>query len=180
MGTIVKPFTFAPGGTVTASELNSDFDTLYTEFNGNIDNANIKAAANINGAKLAAATIAAGKLASSCIQDGHLDYSSVEVLRSGPNLGGTNGVRMARGGKAFTFVAGTVSVIVTFSTDSDDGNPAFSATPRVTFGIEHAGANTYVPKITARTSTSVTVTITSSSGADVSSGTLHWIAMGNV
>ena len=180
MSVIVKPNTFATGGTVTASELNANHDTIYNEFNGNIDNANIKAAANINGSKLAAATITAGKLAAACIQDGHIDYASVKVVRAGPSGGGSNGVRLARGGKAFTLVAGTISVTITFSSDSDDGNPAFAATPRVVFGVETAGANRYSAKITAVSSSAVTVTITSSLGADVSSGTLQWIAMGNV
>lgn len=181
MGTIIKPFTFADDGTVIHSDWNSCFDLLYTEFNGNIDNANIRAGANINGSKLLNASVVAAKLASTSIQDSHIDYTSVKVVRSGPNIGGTNGVRLARGGKAFTLVAGTqAGIVITFSSDSDDGNPAFSGTPRVVFGVETAGANRYSVKITAISSTSVTVTITSSSGADVSSGTIHWMAMGNV
>lgn len=53
MGTVTKPFTFASGATIYANAFNEDFDTLYNEFNGNIDNSNIKAGAGIEGSKIA-------------------------------------------------------------------------------------------------------------------------------
>ena len=52
MGTIVKPNTFSAGATIIAAEHNSNFDDIYNEFNGNINNANIKASAGIVGSKL--------------------------------------------------------------------------------------------------------------------------------
>ena len=52
MGTIVKPNTFTSGATIIAAEHNDNFDTIYNEFNGNIDNDNIKASAGIVGSKL--------------------------------------------------------------------------------------------------------------------------------
>lgn len=55
MGLIVKPSTFSAGGTIVASEHNNNYDTVYNEFNGNIDNANIKASAAILGSKLSLA-----------------------------------------------------------------------------------------------------------------------------
>ena len=58
MATITKPFTFSAGATVVASEHNTNFDTAYTEFNGNIDNANIKSTAAIVDTKLAQITTA--------------------------------------------------------------------------------------------------------------------------
>ena len=39
MGVISKPNTFSAGATIIASEHNSNFDTIYNEFNGNIENA---------------------------------------------------------------------------------------------------------------------------------------------
>ena len=54
MGTIVKPNTFSAGNTIIASENNDNFDTIYNEFNGSIDNDNIKASAAIANSKLAA------------------------------------------------------------------------------------------------------------------------------
>lgn len=41
--TISKPFTFSAGTTILSSQVNSNFDTLYTAINGNIDNTNIGA-----------------------------------------------------------------------------------------------------------------------------------------
>lgn len=53
MATVTKPTTFTSGTTIVASEVNDDFDTIYNEFNGNVDNANLKAAAAIAYSKLA-------------------------------------------------------------------------------------------------------------------------------
>jgi hypothetical protein len=49
---ISKSYTFSAGSTVIASEHNSNYDTIYNEFNGSIDNANIKATAGIIYSKL--------------------------------------------------------------------------------------------------------------------------------
>ena len=61
MSLISKTFTFTAGATIIASEHNTNFDTLYSEINGNIDNANIKASAAIVDSKLAQITTA-GKI----------------------------------------------------------------------------------------------------------------------
>lgn len=53
MALITKDYTFSTGATILASEHNTNFDTLYNAFNGNIDNSNIKSGANIALAKLA-------------------------------------------------------------------------------------------------------------------------------
>lgn len=58
MATITKGYTFSAGGTIIAAEHNSNFDTIYALVNGNIDNANIKAAAGIVDTKLAQITTA--------------------------------------------------------------------------------------------------------------------------
>lgn len=52
MGLVVKPNTFTAGATIVASEHNSNFDTIYNSYNGNIENANIKSDAAIVGSKL--------------------------------------------------------------------------------------------------------------------------------
>jgi len=53
MATITKPNTFSAGATIVAAEHNSNFDTIYNEFNGEITNANIKSTAAIADTKLA-------------------------------------------------------------------------------------------------------------------------------
>jgi len=52
MALIVKLYTFSAGATIVASEHNSNFDTVYNEVNGSLDNANIKANAGIAGSKI--------------------------------------------------------------------------------------------------------------------------------
>lgn len=60
MGTIVRSTksgtgttSFGPSTTAKSSEVNTDFNTIYSEFNGNIDNDNIKSSAAIVDTKLA-------------------------------------------------------------------------------------------------------------------------------
>lgn len=52
MAVISKPNTFSAGGSIIASEHNSNFDTIYNEFNGSITNANISGSAAIADTKL--------------------------------------------------------------------------------------------------------------------------------
>ena len=40
-GSVTKPYTFSAGTTISASQVNSNFDTLYTLVSGNIDSANL-------------------------------------------------------------------------------------------------------------------------------------------
>lgn len=66
MGLISKPFTFSLGATIIASEHNSDFDTIYTLVNGNIENTNISGSAAITDTKLAQLTTA-GKVSGAAL-----------------------------------------------------------------------------------------------------------------
>ena len=58
MSIISKTFTFTTGATIVAAEHNSNFDTIYQDYNGNITNLNISASANIADSKLAQITTA--------------------------------------------------------------------------------------------------------------------------
>jgi hypothetical protein len=58
MGQVSKTYTFASGASILAEEFNTNYDTLYTEFNGKIDNTNIKTGAGITDDKLATITSA--------------------------------------------------------------------------------------------------------------------------
>ena len=49
---ITKTYTFSVGSTIIASEHNSNYDTIYNDYNGNIENVNIKAATGIAGSKI--------------------------------------------------------------------------------------------------------------------------------
>jgi hypothetical protein len=58
MAQIVIPNSFSAGATIVASEHNDNFDAIKNEFNGNIDNSNIKSNAAIVDTKLAQITTA--------------------------------------------------------------------------------------------------------------------------
>lgn len=61
MALITRPNTYVAGATILASEVNSNETTIYDEFNGNINDANVKAAAAIAQSKLLFAGGANGK-----------------------------------------------------------------------------------------------------------------------
>ena len=61
MAQITKPFTFSTGGTIIAGEHNQNYDTLYNDFNGNIQNTNFSGSAAIPDSKLATIS-SAGKV----------------------------------------------------------------------------------------------------------------------
>lgn len=53
MSSISKPYTFSAGAVIVASEHNSNFDTIYNDYNGNITGVNIASGANIADTSLA-------------------------------------------------------------------------------------------------------------------------------
>lgn len=53
MGLVTRPYTYTSGNTITAAQNESNETTLYNEFNGNIDNANVKSSAAIVESKIA-------------------------------------------------------------------------------------------------------------------------------
>lgn len=52
MSTISKPYTHSSGQVIASAEVNSNFDTIYNDYNGSISNANIAANAAIADTKL--------------------------------------------------------------------------------------------------------------------------------
>ena len=93
MATISKPNTFSAGATIIASEHNANFDTIYSDYNGNITNANIAGGAAIAYSKLSLALslVNADISASAAIVGSKLDLTSVGAIGS-----------VARGSGAFT------------------------------------------------------------------------------
>jgi hypothetical protein len=63
---ISKPFTFTVGAVIVASQHNSDYDTIYSDYNGNIDNTNLASGAAIADTKLAQITTA-GKVSGAAL-----------------------------------------------------------------------------------------------------------------
>lgn len=79
-GTITKPNTFSPGGTIRSSELNANFDTIYTAFNGSINSANILDG-GIATADLADVSVTTGKLADLGTTTGKLAANAVTLAK---------------------------------------------------------------------------------------------------
>lgn len=66
MALITKGYTFSAGSTILSAEVNSDFDVIYADYNGNVTNANIAAGAAIVDTKLAQITTA-GKVSGAAL-----------------------------------------------------------------------------------------------------------------
>lgn len=81
MGVIVLPTTFVDNTIPTASQFNGDFNTIYSEFNGNITNANISASAAIAFSKLDSTT-AAGVSATQTLTNKRITRRAVTVTQS--------------------------------------------------------------------------------------------------
>ena len=125
MGLIVKPNTFATGGTIAAAEHNSNYDTAYTLINGNIENANIKANAGIVDTKLA--TISTyGKVSGAALYNlsgiaaaaGAIPYVNLPSLSSGCSVTCSGDVTIGNG----------ATVLVAFDTEGYDIASEFSTT----------------------------------------------------
>jgi hypothetical protein len=74
MAIISKTFTFSAGEVISASEHNTNFDTLYNLVNANIDNVNIKTGAGIENSKLNLASIS-----QAVAFNGTLDFSGATI-----------------------------------------------------------------------------------------------------
>lgn len=183
MSLVAIPVTFVDNNVLTAAQLNSNFQAIFNEFNGNIADANIKTGAGIAGSKIASASITGTQLANTVITDAKLDYASVKVLRIGPTFPGSGaGLRIARGRKSITFPgAATQTVTVTFSTDSDDGNPNFAVAPRCVGILVRTGGGTasyYCFIGVAATTVNVRFDVVSSNATDATTQSVDWYAIG--
>ena len=58
MSIISIPWTFSPGGTIVSSQVNSNFSTIYNDYNGSIGNSNLSSSIVITDSKLAQITSA--------------------------------------------------------------------------------------------------------------------------
>ena len=68
---------FANGETLSGTELEADFNTIYTDYNGNIKNANIASNAEIGGTKLGNNTITSAKMLTDTIEIAKMAASAV-------------------------------------------------------------------------------------------------------
>jgi len=107
MGTVTKPNEFSSGATIFASEHNSNFDTIYNEFNGNIENVNIKSGAAIVGSKLDLTS--PGAIGSTAANTGAfttLTASGATTLNGDTTIGNASGDALTYHSNAWTLTNG--------------------------------------------------------------------------
>lgn len=196
MGVITQPWsTLAAGDPVDAAAMRNYLDTIRNEFNGNIDNANIKAGANIDGAKMADLSISTAKLANSAVTSGKIAASGVQDSNlAWTGAGAITALRAPIAGKKVKYGSlaipeATFGVTASYSTGAvnlntmdDDETNSFSTTPRLIPVLRHTEAKAMEVHITALTASAVTFNIRTCDGvAHDAVGTINidWIAIGN-
>lgn len=80
MAKINKAYTFSPNTTISSSQMNSDMDTLYTEFNGAISSANF-ATGGITTAKITDANVTTAKFADGAITTSKINADAVTAAK---------------------------------------------------------------------------------------------------
>lgn len=73
MSTISKPYTFSPNTSISSSQMNANFDTLYNDYNGGISAANLATDA-VTTAKIADANVTTAKLADDAVTAAKIDF----------------------------------------------------------------------------------------------------------
>ena len=132
MSTITKSFTFSAGGLIIASDHNSNYDTIYNDYNGSISNVNLASNASIVDTKLAQITtsqkVNLTALVATSQATGDTIYASSATVMS-RLAAGTSGQFLKQGASipawAFAFAK---SKLITFTRDqtASSGNVAYT------------------------------------------------------
>ena len=86
MSNISKPNTFSADTTASSSEVNANFDTIYNDYNGNID-ANNLASDAVTTAKIADGAVTAAKLAEGIVDSGWAAFTGTHSVATTYNAG---------------------------------------------------------------------------------------------
>lgn len=176
---LISPTQITDGTTANASDVNDPINTIANEFNGNIDNANIKTGAAIATAKLASdAGIVAGMIASDAVTDAKLVYGKVRTRQGGSATNwSTTGTTTYDYSATTTFFQCGASAInanpttITFPT-------AFNQVPIVICQSSVAASANAFPVITAISATQFSVRMVTDAGAAATTEPMTWIAIG--
>ena len=109
-GTVTKTYTFSSGDVVSASKINTNFDTLYTLVNGNLDDINIS---GISGSKITSGTVAAARLdnlSGSMITSGTVAAARIDNLDGSKITSGTIAAARIDNLSASMITSGSLSV----------------------------------------------------------------------
>lgn len=125
MSVVAKPNTFSSNTTISSSQVNANFDTIYNEFNGNISAANLATDA-ISTAKIADSAVTTAKIADANVTSAKLNEAFIRGrYQSNTTNSAPTGLTLQFG---WGFIAGNDTALlaetVTFPT-------AFSAAPIV-------------------------------------------------
>lgn len=177
MGTISVSLP-SDGDTIDAADYNTPINTIVNLANGNIDNANIAAAAAIAGTKLADSAISTAKIADDAATDAKLVYGKVRGRRGGSStIWSTAGTTNYDTSAVDTFVqcgaAVTSSGAVTITFPN-----AFTYAPIVTATVASASAANCFVRITAITTTTCILTAITDGGSLAGAENVNWIAIG--
>lgn len=188
MAIVNKPNTFSSNTTISSSEVNSNFDTLYNEFNGSIS------AANLADDAVTSAKIADDSIDTLNVKDGAItgakitNYkvvrqndttntteSTARILTGWGWMQNTTGIGAGQLTETVTFgtaFAGIPIVLLTYGGDAGNVAPSYGTGGGVAFGGSHAKAS----NITA-TNFSATLTF---DGTLPNNSTVYyqWIAIG--
>lgn len=100
MGNILKPNTFSQNTTISSSQVNDNFDTIYNEFNGGISAANLATGA-VTTAKIADSNVTTAKLADDAVTSAKL---SDDVAAGWLALGSTPNTVTYNGNRSYSMV----------------------------------------------------------------------------
>ena len=136
---LISPQQVSDGTTADSSDINTPINTIANEFNGNIDNANIKTAAAIDGSKLAAASVTNTQLATAVspvtrTDDRGIDWVASGCVWTGDSYGGSLAASMTAGVVCVDGIRATVSAVTA---------RAFTASKDTYVDISSAGTITY-------------------------------------
>lgn len=141
MSLITKPKTLSNGTVAQATDVESNFSTIYNDYNGNIDNTNLAAGAGIADSKLGQITTynkvsgaAIGSLASISSAAGVIPAVNVPLL-AGLSTASIGAIAYAAANTAITALATGVSGSFLMSTGTT-AIPAFATFTRRLLGID--------------------------------------------
>jgi len=73
VSTVSKPYTFSPNTTASSSEVNANFNTIYNDYNGNINSSNLATGA-VSTAKIADDAVTSDKIADAAVTSSQINF----------------------------------------------------------------------------------------------------------
>lgn len=148
MGLIVKPNTFVPGTVIRSAEVNDNFDVIYNEFNGNINEANLTTLTGTVtwslGTNVSAIAITKGAAGAGSLIDltnaGTDPTIKINTTGTGLDIRGTATTWQVTKAGAATFASITVGSINSAGDISADGNIKWKSGTANYATLDHANA----------------------------------------